>query len=110
MDEYQKKLSKVIERQIELENQRIHVLKFTSKDKKLKRERGNIIKLIADVQEDYLKKRKLETGYYHLKINSYNKRLTEIDEMIATLEAKKALKRGLKFWKSPKVPKKEALK
>jgi hypothetical protein len=44
------------------------------------------------MQMDYLKKKKIETRTYELKMDSFNKRLAEIEEKFATLETKKALK------------------
>ena len=93
IEEYQKRLAKITGNLISLENQRIHALRFTGASKKLKRERDNILKLITVVQTDYLKKRTMEPQTYNLKLKSYNKRLGEIDEMIATIEAKKFFKK-----------------
>ncbi|OIO80682.1 hypothetical protein AUJ84_02810 [Candidatus Pacearchaeota archaeon CG1_02_32_132] len=91
MQEYNKKLSEVIEELIELETKRVHILRFTSKSKMLKFEKERIINLIKELQEDYMKKKKLETRTFELKIESFNKRLSEIEEKLATLEAKKAM-------------------
>jgi exonuclease VII large subunit len=91
MQEYNKKLSKVIEEMIEMETKRVHMLRFTSKSKMLKFEKEKIITLIKELQEDYMKKKKLETRTFELKIGSFNKRLGEIEEKLATLEAEKAV-------------------
>ena len=98
MKTYQEKLSKIIEMLIEYENKRIHALKFTSKNNKMIRERENIINLIKELQEDYLKGGTVETRTYELKLDSFNKRLTDIDEKMAMLEVKRAFKNwfGLK--------------
>ncbi|MFH1359228.1 MAG: hypothetical protein ABIH37_05040, partial [archaeon] len=92
MKEYNKKLSEVIEGLIELEIKRLHMLRFTSKNKMLKSEKEKIINLIKELQEDYMKKKKIETRTFELKMESFNKRLGEIEEKLATLEAKKAVK------------------
>lgn len=39
-----------------------------------------------------MKNRKIETRTYELKLERFNKRLTEIEERLATLEAKKLIK------------------
>jgi hypothetical protein len=91
MQEYNKKLSKVIEELIEMETKRVHMLRFTSKSKMLKFEKEKVIILIKELQEDYMKKKKLETRTFELKIGSFNKRLGEIEEKLATLEAEKAV-------------------
>ena len=92
IEEYNKKLSKIIEELIELEAKRVHMLKFTSKTKRLKLEKEKIIELIKELQNDYMKKRKVETRTFELKMESFNKRISEIEEKLATLEARKAVK------------------
>jgi len=102
--EYNKKLSNVVEELIELETKRTQMLRFTSKTKRLKIEKEKIISMIKEMQEDYMKKKKLETRTYEFKMDSFNKRLAEIEEKFATLETKKAV-RG--FGISLKIPKGE---
>ncbi|MDO8460449.1 MAG: hypothetical protein Q7S74_05035, partial [Nanoarchaeota archaeon] len=97
--QYEKKLSLVVEELIDLETQRLYVLKFTSESKRLKLERQRVTELIRELQRDYLQRGKLETKSYQLKLESYTRRLGEIDQRLATLEAKAALKnlgQGLK--------------
>jgi hypothetical protein len=101
MKEYNKKLSRVIEELIEMETKRVHMLRFTSKNKLLKIEKERIIEMIKELQGDYMKKRKLETRTFELKMESFNKRIGEIEENLATLEAKRAV-RG--FGISLKIP------
>ncbi|MCF7900554.1 hypothetical protein K9K77_03525 [Candidatus Babeliales bacterium] len=101
MQEYNKKLSKVIEEMIEMETKRVHMLRFTSKSKMLKFEKEKIITLIKELQEDYMKKKKLETITFELKIGSFNKRLGEIEEKLATLEAEKTV-RGFRNLRLPR--------
>ncbi len=96
MGQYNKKLSEVIEELIEMETKRAQLLRFTSKTKRLKLEKEKVISLIKELQEDYMKKKKLETRTFELKMKSFNKRISEIEEKLATLEAKKAVKwRGM---------------
>lgn len=52
--------------------------------------------MIKSLQKDYMQDRKIETKEYELKLESYNSRLTEIDEKLALLEAKKFMKKGIK--------------
>jgi hypothetical protein len=94
MKEYNKKLSAVIEELIEMETKRVHMLRFTSKNRMLKFEKEKIISMIKELQRDYMKNKTIETKTFELKIESFNKRLSEIEEKIATIEAKKAM-RGL---------------
>ncbi len=90
--EYNKRLSKIIEQTINLENKRAHMLKFESKLNREKTEKIKIIELIKELQRDYMKNKKIETRTYELKLERFNKRLTEIEERLATLEAKKLIK------------------
>jgi len=102
MKEYNTKLSNVIENLIELETKRVHMLRFTSKTKRLIAEKEKIISLIKELQEDYMKKKKVETRTYELKMGSFDKRLSDIEEKLATIEANKAM-RGIGIsWKLPK--------
>ncbi|MDO8459803.1 MAG: hypothetical protein Q7S74_01715 [Nanoarchaeota archaeon] len=100
--EYNSKLSKIIEEMIELETKRAQMLRFTSKTKRLKLEKEKIVDLIKELQYDYMKNKKVETRTFELKMESFNKRLAEIEEKFATLEAKKVVK-GLGI--SLKIPK-----
>jgi hypothetical protein len=90
MREYNKKLSSVAQELVEMEIKRLHLLRFTSKSKRLRIEKERIIELIKELQDDYMKKKKIETRTYELKMESFDKRLSEIEEYIATIEAKKA--------------------
>jgi len=94
MKQYQERISHTIQELIRLENERAHLMKFVSKNKKLQNERNKIITMIKNLQEDYLKNGRVETKRYYLTLESYNKRLTEIDEKLSLLEAKKAFKKG----------------
>jgi len=96
MQYYEKRLSDVIEQLIELESQRAHILRFVGEAKRLKAERMRIIELIKEIQKQYLKEKIIETKSYELRLESYNRRLGQIDEKLATLEAKAALKGVLK--------------
>jgi len=92
MEQYESRLANVIESLIELETRRAHELKFTSKNKMLSSERDRVIDLVKKLQKDYLQDGILEKKSYDLKLRSYNKRLSDIDQTLATLEAKAALK------------------
>ncbi len=96
MDAYQAQLSKIIEKIIEAENKRVHNLKFTSEDKRLKKERSQIIELIKNLQANYLEKRNIEQRGYDIGMESYNQRLGEVEHRLAVLEAKKEFKQKKK--------------
>ncbi|MDP3026758.1 MAG: hypothetical protein Q8N63_03550 [Nanoarchaeota archaeon] len=92
INEYQKKLSGIIEELIELEIKRVQMLRLMPQAKKLKIEKERIVELIKEMQEDYMKKKKIETQTYEIKMESFNKRIGDIEEKLATLEAQKAVK------------------
>jgi len=93
MNYYEKKLSQIIEELIELEGKRVQALKFTTNESRLRAERERIIGMIREIQKQYLKEKKLETKEYEIRVESYNRRLGQIDGAIATLEAKRDLKK-----------------
>jgi len=96
MSHYERRMAEVIEQIIELETKRAHALKFTSKENQLKVERVRIMQLIKELQKAYLIDKKIETKAYDLKLHSYNRRLGEIDESIATKEVQEQFKSNWK--------------
>lgn len=96
MEYYEKRMSQIIEGLIELEGKRVQTLRFMSNEKRFRTEREKIIGMIKEVQKKYLKEKKIETRMYEIRLESYNKRLGQIDESIATLEAKRDLKKEAK--------------
>ena len=102
---YEKRLSDVIGQIITLENKRAHALKFARKETRLLSERARIISLIKQLQKEYLREGKVEAKAYELKLESYNKRIGEIDEDLATLEAKKAMRKVGRYFSNiiPKI-------
>jgi hypothetical protein len=92
MKYYETKLSEIIEKLIELEGKRAYALKFSKGGTRLKQERQRIVELIKDIQKQYLQQKKIETKAYEIRLESYNRRLGEIDESLANLEAREALR------------------
>ena len=95
LEQYQKRQSNLTEELIEQETKRVNALRFTREERRLDEEKTRVIDLIKEIQNDYMKEQKVETKSYELKLESYHKRLTHIDEKLALLEAKKAFKRGI---------------
>ncbi len=93
MLQYEKKMASVVEKLIELENKKEQMLRFGGTKKRFEIERTKLIDIMKKLQEDYLVKGKIEVRAYELKIDSYHRRITEIDEKLATMEAKEALKK-----------------
>ena len=92
MEQYTKKLTGVLEETVSIENKISHQFKFTGKVKSLKIEREKLLEMIKQLQTDYLKLGKIETRAYQIRLESYNSRLSEIDEKLATMEVQKELK------------------
>ncbi len=88
---YESRLSNIIENLIELESKRAHIIHLGGADKALRSERTRVIDMIREIQKLYLKEGKIETRNYELRVQSYSKRLSEIDESLATIEANNAL-------------------
>ena len=93
MEQYEKKISAVVENLIDLENQRIHALKFTRAGKRFGVERDRLKELIKGLQEDYLHKQNIDERIYQIKMESYTRRIGEVDSRLAEIEAEKALSR-----------------
>ena len=91
MEQYEKKISAVVENLIDLENQRIHALKFTRAGKRFGVERDRLKELIKGLQEDYLHKQNIDERIYQIKMESYTRRIGEVDSRLAEIEAEKAL-------------------
>ena len=105
MQQYQKKIAAVIEQLIEAENQKEYALTLASKSKKLEIEKKRVISLIKDIQRGYLQDGVIETRIYELKLESYNRRLGEIDTELATMEAERAIKAKTGFFSRFRIPK-----
>jgi hypothetical protein len=91
MNQYELRLSKVIEEKINVETKITNLLKIKGKKIALLEEKRKLVELIKDVQKKYLLRGKLETRIYENMLKSYSARLSEIEEQIAFVEAKEAL-------------------
>ncbi|RLJ02595.1 MAG: hypothetical protein DRP10_00845, partial [Candidatus Aenigmatarchaeota archaeon] len=98
MRHYENRLSKVVSDIISYETKEANLFKIRGTEKALKQERNRLLKLISEMQEAYLEKGKLETMVYLNRLKSYAKRLSEVQEKIATLEAKKEIEKKTRFW------------
>jgi hypothetical protein len=76
-----------------MENQKEHILYVTSKLTELQEERRRLFDLIKELQYGYMKKKTVDARVYDLKVQSFNRRVGEVDSQIAEIEAKSALKR-----------------
>src|SRR3989338_6099250 len=92
IEHYEKRLADIVESLIDFENEERYALTLIQKGKRLVMERARLVELMKQLQIDYLKKGIMETKVYELKMQSYNKRIGEVDSAIAEEEAKKALK------------------
>jgi len=97
--QYEKRLTKVVQKMVELETKKAHLFKiFIGEEKRLINERKKLINLIKEAQHLYLQTKKLDTRIYENRVKSYVARLAEIEERLAGIEAKKAIKPRFKFW------------
>jgi hypothetical protein len=97
--QYENRLNKVVQEIIEMETKKSYLLRpFKSKDERIFQERKILLNMIKETQELYLNSKKLETRVYENKIKSYVERLSEIDEIIASIEAEKEMKKQRFGW------------
>jgi len=92
MSQYEDKLSKAVQRVIELESLRAHLLKF--KVDRLQVERERLLSLIKETQKKYIQLGMIETRIYNNKMRSFATRLSEVEEKIALREAQAAIRKG----------------
>jgi hypothetical protein len=86
-------LADIIEMLIDMENQKEHILYVTSKLTELQEERRRLFDLIKELQYDYMKRKRVDSRVYDLKLQSFNRRVGEVDSKLAEIEAKSALRR-----------------
>ena len=97
LNQYEKKMSKIIQRIIGLETKKENLFKFFKKERtRLNEEREKLIDMIKRTQKLYLKSGEMETRIYKNRMQSYSERLAEIEEKLADVEAKRAIKEGEK--------------
>jgi len=96
MNQYEIRLNVVISDKIETETKLVNIMKIARGNEMALREEERRLKdLIKQTQQLYFEKGKLETRIYENMLKSYGKRLTEVEEKLATLEAERELgKRG----------------
>jgi cysteine-rich repeat protein len=94
MNQYEKRLSEVIQQIIRAETQMFNLLKIKGKILSLQQEKERIIGMIKALQIDYMQKGKIETRIYENMLKSYTSRLAEVEEEIVFIETKDALKKN----------------
>ncbi|MBI2584210.1 MAG: hypothetical protein HYW25_06065 [Candidatus Aenigmarchaeota archaeon] len=97
LEQYEDRLSKVVQRSIELETMKKNVLHFTSRRITLLQERENLLRMVQDLQRKYVELRIVETRVYENRMHSFASRISEIEEQIALADAERALKKKFKF-------------
>ncbi len=102
MIQYEARLSKVIQGKIELESKLSNLLKLNGNEtNSLEKEALRLTELIKKTQRRYFEFGKLETRIYENMVKSYISRLSEVEEKIATINARNEI-RKIKFkhwWK-----------
>lgn len=100
---FEKRLSRVVEKTIQLETKRRNMFSFKSKTAKLKEEREKLIDEIKSNQTDYFNKGITETRIYEAKSKSLTNRFSHVENNIMLGEAKKVLRTtngiGAPLWK-----------
>ena len=91
---YERRLNEVIAGLIEYDNKKYNLFRFwISTHKKLLSEKKQLINLIKESQNLYLRDNKIDQRVYANRMRSYSSRLGEIEEQISFIEAKSELKK-----------------
>ena len=94
MNQYEERLSRVLQDTVIYETKKKNLLKIKSKYNKLSEEKERLRITMAKAQKDYITSGKYETRVYENMLKSYSERLTEIEEKLALLDAKNMQKTG----------------
>jgi hypothetical protein len=91
--QYEKRMSKVIQETIKLETLKVNLVKiFKREHSRLSEEKDKLINIIKTTQREYLETGKIETREYQNRMGTYAERLVEIEERLADIETKRAIK------------------
>jgi hypothetical protein len=93
VEQYDSRLSKIIERKVQLETIKKNYFNFKGRSARLKEEKGRLEELIRELQRGYLEEGKIETRVYENRMKSYVARLSEVEEELALNEAQEAIKK-----------------
>jgi hypothetical protein len=100
---FERKLSRVAERSLQLENEQTNLFKFKSKANKLREEREHLLGIIKKTQEDYFNKGIIETRVYQARTKSLMERYSTVEKNIVLHDTLKDLRlensRIKPFWK-----------
>jgi len=88
--QYEARLSKNIEHIIKLETERSHLFGL-DEIKKLHEELQKLVELLKNTQRQYLEAGKIQTSMYNQKMKFLTKRITEVEEKITVLEARREI-------------------
>ena len=88
--QYEARLSKNIEHIIKLETERSHLFGL-DEVKKLHEEMKKLVELLKNTQRQYLEAGKIQTSMYNQKMKFLTKRITEVEEKITLLEARREI-------------------
>jgi hypothetical protein len=93
LEQYEGRLSKIVQRKVELETLKKNYLRFKTKEETLRVEKERLEQLVKELQKSYLGEGNVETRIYENRMRSYVTRLSEIEEKIAVAEAEKEIRR-----------------
>jgi hypothetical protein len=91
--QYDKMMNKLFNEITELQTKKTHMISlWKGEEKRLFAERDLIINHIKEIQVLYIKENKLESHTYDNRMKSYNEKLSEIEERLATIDAERRMK------------------
>ncbi|MEM4181920.1 MAG: LamG-like jellyroll fold domain-containing protein [Candidatus Pacearchaeota archaeon] len=93
MAQYEERLGQCVEEEIRAETSLAHLGKIKGKKKALNQEKERLTELIKKTQEKYLVKGEMDTRVYYSMIKSYSRRLTQVEEELASIELKEWMRR-----------------
>lgn len=97
VEQYEQRLSKIIERTVELETHKKNYFNFKGRQARLLSEKTRLEELIRGLQKDYLETGKVETHVYENRMKSYVTRLSEVEEQLAVDEAQETIRKESKL-------------
>ena len=92
---YEKRLGEISQMMSKLMSKRVGIIKISNEIKNLRKEDGNAVNLIKQLQEAYYNKQAITRKVYLKRIGEYKLRRAEIEKSIAVLEAKLSKKEKL---------------
>ena len=94
--QYEDRLGKAVQKRVELESRKVYLSRWWRRNETLYGERDNLLELIKGTQSAYMEHGTIETHIYERRMLSLRERLSEVEEKIATKEAREAIKKRMR--------------